>query len=205
MSSRRHRSLTRLLPSQLVLLALGACVVVPTRPPGSTAQPGATTPKQAVDVASYLEMFDRLAPGDVGRQTAEIAALLAIAQQTPTASNRLKYALALGAAGRIGSNPVEARRLIADLLAEAHDLQPKEVSLANAWLREFDARVALYADLARQREDSERRIQALDAEGDRRYNALNAESQRLKKALHEAERKLEAVAEMEKPLTPEGQ
>ncbi len=205
MNSRQHRSLIRLLPSQLVLLALGACAVVPTKPPGSTAQPGPTTPQQAVDVGSYLEMFDRLAPGDVGRQTAEIAALLATAQQAPTASNRLKYALALGAAGRIGSNPVEAKRLIADLLAEAHDLQPKEISLANAWLREFDARVALYADLARQREDSERRIQALDAEGDRRYNALNAESQRLKKALHEAERKLEAVAEMEKPLTPEGQ
>ena len=70
-----------------------------------------------------------------------------------------KYALALGAAGRPASNPVEAKRLIAELLAEQHDLQPQEVSLANAYLREFDARVALYADLARQREESERRLQ----------------------------------------------
>jgi hypothetical protein len=164
-----------------------------------------STPKQ-VEVGSYLEIFDRLAPGDVGRQTAELAALQAIAQQNPTATNRLKYALALGAAGRTDSNPIEAKRLVSELLAEQHDLQPKEVSLANAYLREFDARVALYADIARQREESDRRLRAVDAEGDKRVAALNAETQRLKKALAEAESKLEAVAEMEKQLTPpEGQ
>ena len=169
------------------------------------AQPHDSTPKQ-VELGSYLDIFDRLAPGDAGRQTAELAALQAIAQQNPTATNRLKYALAIGAAGRSDSNPIEAKRLIAELLAEQHDLQPREISLANAFLREFDGRVALYADIARQREESERRLRAVDAEGDRRVAALNAETQKLKKALAEAERKLEAVAEMEKALTPpEGQ
>jgi predicted nucleic acid-binding Zn-ribbon protein len=100
---------------------------------------------------------------------------------------------------------VEARRLITELLAGQNDLSPQEVSLANALLREYDARVALYADLARQREESERKLKSVDADGDRRLNALNAETQRLKKALAEAERKLEAVAEMERSLTPEGQ
>ena len=114
-------------------------------------------------------------------------------------------AIALGAAGHSSSNPVEARRLIAELLAGQHDLTPQEVSLANAFLREFDARVALYADLARQREESERQVQSMSAEEDRRYSALNAETQRLKKALADAESKLEAVAEMERTLTPESQ
>jgi predicted nucleic acid-binding Zn-ribbon protein len=91
------------------------------------------------------------------------------------------------------------------LLAGEHDLTPQEVSLANAFLREFDARVALYADLARQREESERQMKSLGADEERRYSALNAETQRLKKALAEAERKLEAVAEMERTLTPESQ
>ncbi len=190
-----------------LLLVAAACTglppVEPTRPTG---QPSSVAGPKTVEISSYLDIFDRLAPGDVGRQSAELAALQAIAQQNPTATNRLKYALALGAAGRSNSNPIEAKRLIAELLAEQHDLQPREVSLANAYLREFDARVALYADIARQREEADRRLRAVDADGDKRVAALNAETQRLKKALAEAESKLEAVAEMEKALTPpEGQ
>jgi plasmid stability protein len=164
----------------------------------------APTPKPA-GAASYLEMLDLMAPGDAVRQSTELASTLTQAQQNPTASNRLRHAIALGAAGHSSSNPVEARRLITELLAGQHDLTPQEVSLANAFLREFDARVALYADLARQREESERQMQAMGADEDRRYGALNAETQRLKKALAEAERKLEAVAEMERTLTPENQ
>jgi hypothetical protein len=195
-----------LLPGLLaVALMLAGCVG--TRPPEAPrpAQPYDSTPRKA-EIGDYLQILDRLAPGDPGRQTAELAALQAIAQQNPSATNRLKYALAIGAAGRSDSNPIEAKRLISELLAGQHDLQPQEVSLANAFLREFDGRVALYADIARQREESERRLRAVDAEGDRRVAALNAETQRLKKALADAERKLEAVAEMEKALTPpEGQ
>ena len=188
-----------------VALLLAGCTAMRPAEAPRPAQPRDTTPK-TVELSTYFDIFDRLAPGDVGRQTAELAALQAIAQQNPTPTNRLKYALAVGAAGRSDSNPIEAKRLISELLAEQHDLQPKEVSLANAFLREFDGRVALYADIARQREESDRRLRAVDADGDRRVAALNAETQRLKKALADAERKLEAVAEMEKALTPpEGQ
>jgi plasmid stability protein len=189
-----------------VAIALTACAGL--QPANKSAAPGqtvtASTPKPA-GAASYFEVLDRMAPGDAVRQSTELAATLTQAQQNPTSSNRLRYAIALGAAGHVSSNPVEARRLITELLAGQNDLAPQEVSLANAFLREFDARVALYADLARQREESERHLQSIDADGDRRYSALNAETQRLKKALAEAEAKLEAVAEMERTLTPEGQ
>lgn len=187
-------------------IALTACAgLQPASKPGAPGQTvTASTPKPA-GAASYFELLDRMAPGDAVRQSTELAATLTQAQQNPTSSNRLRYAIALGAAGHVSSNPVEARRLITELLAGQNDLAQQEVSIANAFLREFDARVALYADLARQREESERRLQSIDADGDRRYSALNAETQRLKKALAEAERKLEAVAEMERTLTPEGQ
>jgi hypothetical protein len=189
------------------LLLLNACTgFTPTDKSGSI--PGqaavAASPEPAT-LESYFELLNRMAPGDVLRQEAELAATQASAQQAPTAANRLRYALALGAAGHTLSNPVEARRLITELLAGQNDLSAQEISLANAFLREYDARVALYADLARQREESDRRLKSLDAEDDRRFNALNAETQRIKKALAEAERKLEAVAEMERALTPEGQ
>jgi len=187
-------------------MALTGCAGLPpaSKPgvPGQTVT--ASTPRPA-GVASYFDVLDLMAPGDAVRQSTELASTLTQAQQSPTASNRLRYAIALGAAGHVSSNPVEARRLISDLLAGQNDLTPQEVSLANAFLREFDARVALYADLARQREESERQMKSIGADDDRRYSALNAETQRLKKALAEAERKLEAVAEMERTLTPEGQ
>jgi hypothetical protein len=190
----------------LVAIVLAACTGLQSsdKPGAPSPSTEPATPKPA-DITSYFEVLDRMAPGDSVRQSTELAAALTQAQQDPASSNRLKYAIALGAAGHAQSNPVEARRLINELLAGQNDLTPQEVSLANAFQREYDARVALYADLARQREESERQLKSIDSEGDRRYNALNAETQRLKKALAEAERKLEAVAEMERTLTPEGQ
>jgi hypothetical protein len=190
-----------------IAVALGACTGLQTTENSGTVpgQPTATATPPPASLESYFQLLDLMAPGDVMRQSAELAATQTNALQNPTAANRLRYALALGAAGHSLSNPVEARRLITELLAGQHDLSAQEVSLANAFLREYDARVALYADLARQREESDRRLKALDSEDDRRYNALNAETQRIKKALAEAERKLEAVAEMERALTPEGQ
>jgi hypothetical protein len=186
--------------------ALTACTSL--QPASKQGVPGQTVtapaPKPA-GVASYFEVLDLMAPGDTVRQSTALTSTLSQAQQNPTSSNRLRHALALGAAGHSSSNPVEARRLITELLAGVHDLSSQEVSLANAFLREFDARVALYADLARQREESERQLKSIGADDDRRYGVLNAEAQRLKKALAEAERKLEAVAEMERTLTPEGQ
>ncbi len=187
-------------------IALTACASLqPADKTGASGQPAVTASPKPADIASYFEVLDRMAPGDLVRQSTELASTLTQAQQSPTSSNRLKYAIALGAAGHSLSNPVEAKRLITELLAGTNDLTPQEISLANAFQREYDARVALYADLARQREEYERQLKSIDADGDRRYSALNAETQRLKKALAEAERKLEAVAEMERALTPEKQ
>ena len=183
----------------LPALLAGCKALDPTHQAGTVPGPSAAAPKPT-DIVAYLETLDHLAPGDPARQSAELTGAFTAAQELPTASNRLRYALALGAAGHPASNPVEAKRLITELLAGQHDLRSAEVSLANAYLREFDARVALYADLSRQREEAERKLQAVDADGDKRVANLNAETQRLKKALADAERKLEAVAEMERSL-----
>jgi len=141
-----------------------------------------------------------MAPGDPARQQAELAATMAAAQQTRSSGDTLRYALALGSAGHASSNPVEAKRLISELLASPNTLDPAEAAFASAYLREFDARVALYAEVARQREESEQSLKLLDADADRRAEALAAENKQLKRKLAEAERKLEAVAEMERSL-----
>jgi hypothetical protein len=194
----------RVLLALTLLLPLVACSALRHKQPTATTQPASVpvAPRLATPEA-YLELLGGLAPGDAMRQATTLMDTLSAAQQSPTATHRLRYAIALGAAGHPSSNPVEARRLIGELLAEQNDLRPHEIDLANVFLREFDARVELYAELAREREDAGRKLLSADAESDRRYNALNAETQRLRKALAEAERKLEAVAEMERSLLEE--
>jgi len=116
----------------------------------------------------------------------------------------LRYALALGAAGHAGSDPVQASQLVAEVLAAGNGLTPAEVELAQAFLREFDARIGLGTEVARQREDYEQKMKAAANDDNRRLAALGAENQRLKKSLAEAERKLSAVAEMERSLLENG-
>jgi hypothetical protein len=184
--------------ASMVALVSGCAGVGPAKPPSGAATLPATPP--APDLSVYLATFDQLAPGDPARQAAALDAALAAVQAAPTGTNRLRYALALGSAGHARSNPVEGRRLIAELLAGQSALEPQELTLANAFLREFDARVTLYADIARQREDFDQQLKSANAEDHRRAAALTAENQRLKKSLAEAERKLSAVAEMERSL-----
>lgn len=180
-------------------LAAG-CVANPKAPAAAPPAGTAGAAAQAADLAPYLEPLARMAAGDGTQQAAELATLLVRSQESPTAANRLRYAIALGAAGHAGSNPQEAERLVAALLAGPHDLKPGEVELARVFRQEFSARAALHADIARQRDELEHRLQAADADDDKRYASVAAENARLRKALAEAERKLEAVAEMERTL-----
>jgi DNA repair exonuclease SbcCD ATPase subunit len=192
----------RFYPAGVVLCLVGllsACASLGTtgsRVAAETAPPPAPPPV----LAQYLETLARMAPGDPARQQAELAATLGAAQQTRSSADTLRYALALGSAGHASSNPVEAKRLISELLASPNTLDPAETAFAQAYLREFDARVALYAELARQREELQQKLKSLDDTADRRADALAAENKQLKRKLAEAERKLEAVAEMERSL-----
>lgn len=201
MTAMRRAPTTLVLPALSALtLLLGACASVSPPPPAAAPVTATTPAPRTVDLKSYLDALASMAPGDPARQQATLDAALAAAQQDPSGANRLRHALALGSAGHASSNPIEAKRLIAELLAGDHGLRPPEVELASALLREFDARVEIYAELARQREDGDRRLQGAETAAGQRADALVAENARLRRALAAAERKLEAVAEMERSL-----
>ena len=195
----RMRMPSRLLPLLCLAALLSACAGL--GPDGGRVSAEMSPPPAPPPVLTrYLDTLSRMAPGDPARQQAELAATMAAAQQTRSSGDTLRYALALGSAGHASSNPAEAKRLISELLASPNTLDPAEAAFASAYLREFDARVALYAEVARQREESEQSLKLLDADADRRAEALAAENKQLKRKLAEAERKLEAVAEMERSL-----
>lgn len=188
-----------------VLALLTGCTALQPRHEAEPAPAPKVDAPAGTDLTPYLETLANMAPGDATRQRAELASTLAAAEQTPSSSNTLRYALALGSAGHPDSNPVEAKRLITELLAGQDGLSPQEREFATAYLREFDSRVALYAELARQREESEQKLKSVDASAGRRADALASENARLKKQLADAERKLEAVAEMERSLLDQAQ
>jgi len=192
---------SRLVTAVLVLASLAACTAMEgvQGESGSTSAAAAPSPTPPV-LTPYLDTLARMGPGDPARQEAELTAALAAAQEERSPASVLRYALALGSAGHPRSNPVEAKRLITELLASPNTLDPVETAFATAFLREFDARVELYAELARQREESELKLRSLDATADRRAESLAVENKALRRALAAAERKLEAVAEMERSL-----
>jgi len=100
--------------------------------------------------------------------------------QTQAGSNRgtLRYALALGAAGREGSDAVEARQLLDALIAAPGDLDPAELQLAQAMRREFDARATRDAQLAQQRVELDQRLAAANEAQARAAQAAAAENAR---------------------------
>lgn len=181
------------------VLTVGCTAMRPSDEDPVRVAPSAPT-VQAEGLAPYLDVLSDMAPGDPVRQSVTLESARSVSEKTPTSSARLRYALALGSAGPAGSNPVEASRLLTELLAGPNDLTAEETSLAQGFAREFDARVKLYADLARQREESDAQVKALQSSAEQRVEALAAENARLKRALSEAERKLRGVAEMERQL-----
>lgn len=153
----------------------------------------------ATNLAPYLTALGELTAAEPARQTALLGEWQA---QQAQAGNRarLRYALALGAAGREGSDPAEARRLLEALIAAPGDLAPAELELARAMQREFDARVALGAQLAQQRDELDQRLAAANESHAKSAQAAAAENARLKRELAQAETKLRAITEMEREL-----
>jgi hypothetical protein len=187
------------------MLALAACAGTQSGPARAPQTAHSAVAPARSPLAPYLATLSAMAPGDPARQQAELASSLAAMQDSPSSANTLRYALAIGTAGQRNGNPTEAKRLLTDLLAGPNDLSPEAREFAAAYQREFEARAALGAELAKQREETEQKLRSNDSTAEKRADMLEAENARLKKQLAEAQRKLEAVAEMERSLQEQAQ
>jgi hypothetical protein len=188
----------RLPATLLSLLTMSGCAAVqPVCPPSPTTPPPAPA---RPDLAPYLAALDSVSARDPAIANAALAALRAEREAAPSAVATMRYALALGAAARTDSDPVEARRLLDEVLAGSG---PDEDArrLAAALRDEFDARIALVAELARERQLAERR-RSEDTTGlERRIEALAVENQRLRRELTQAQSKLNAIEDIERALS----
>jgi two-component sensor histidine kinase len=193
----------RVAVSSFALCALGGCSVLgnpantknlpPSEPEGKSADYG--------PIAPLLEMMSALPQKDPARQAELFQSAKDQASLSPTTSNRLRYALALGVPGHSGSDPVAAQRQLSELLARPETLLPDERLLALVELQEVDQRLVLQTEnqrlLDEASHDSRDKLQAVN----RRLQAESDENARLRKALDEARAKLDAVTHIERSIT----
>jgi len=188
-----------LLPVLVSTLAVTACQTSAERPAdGPVPEPPATT--SGAPVESYVEALDGMAAGDPVRQQATLSSARSAWQEAPTPANTLRYALVLGTPGHDDTNPLEASRLLASLLAAPDLLSRDERLLASAFQREFTARVSQYADLARARLESDARMRATETEAKSRIDAMAADLARVRRERDTIQQKLDAIADIERSL-----
>lgn len=198
----RTKAAMRLPATLLLLLALGACAAVkPVCPPAPTTPP--PVPARP-ELAPYLAALDSVSARDPAVANAALAALRAERATSPSTMATMRYALALGAAARTDSDPVEARRLLDDVLTGSGPDEDARL-LAAAMRNEFDARIALVADLARERQLAERRRSEDTNSLERRIEALAVENQRLRRELTQAQSKLNAIEDIERTLSEQAE
>jgi len=189
-----------LLPVIVAMPSLTACAPLqaPEHPPASMSPAVAT---QVVGVAPLLAGINAVTREHPDSQADALTALRSAAG-LPSATPRdvLQYAVALGAPRQRGSDPREASRLLATLLADEGALTSEERDLAELMQREFSARAVLLDELARQREDLEQQSRSLQVENQLSLQALAAENARLRRERDEAKRKLDAIAEIERSM-----
>lgn len=155
-------------------------------------------------VTPALELMRALPAGDPARQAELFQSAKNAAELSPTTSNKLKYALALAAPGHGGSDPVAARRQLAELLATPETLLPVERLLAMVELQEVDQRLILQEENKQLREDAPRDARDKLAAVNHRLSAEADENVRLRKALEEAQAKLDAVTHIERSINDRG-
>lgn len=195
---------TRALAVLAALAALSACADFGARRPGAetgTPSEADRTTAQAQALASHLEKLARLAQAPPAEQAEIFAAAKLEYEVTPTASNQLRYALALATDGHGSYDAPLAQQLLRELVARPETLLPAERALAFLALQSIDRRISLSEDNRRLRAEAGRGERERVAAANRRLQAEVDENAKLRKALDEARAKLDAIANIERSIS----
>jgi hypothetical protein len=163
------------------------------------AQAGAR-PLGGEGLSLYLRTLRDLVEGDAVLKADVFRTVAAAADAAPTTTNRLNLALALATPGHPSTNPLEAQRLLNEVLAKDNALLPEERILALVELKDVEQRLILDAEAARlQRAAQVATTQRNDQSAQRLQTALD-ENRLLRQQLDEARAKLDAITNIEKSI-----
>ena len=183
------------------VLGLGGCdVTLPKLPrQAAPATPVATNAESSEALLGWLESLRLAGPAE---QAERIAAAKLAYEQQAAVDGQLRYALALATPGLPGADPQLARRHLGELVARGDRLQPGPRALAQLALAEVDARLTLQSDNLRLQTEGALRDRERTTALTRRLQQELDENNRLRRALDEAQKKLEAVLQLERGNTP---
>jgi hypothetical protein len=151
-------------------------------------------------LAVYLRTLHDLLEGDAVLKADVFRNVAAAANAAPTTTNRLNLALALATPGHPSSNPLEAQRLLNEVLAKDNALLPDERVLALVELKDVEQRLILDAEAAKlQRAAQVAATQRNDQNAQRLQTALD-ENRQLRQQLDEARVKLDAITNIERSI-----
>ena len=187
--------------SLLGAAALAGCGGMFGRPAPQPA-PVPTRPTADGEAArEYIAALQELLAGAPARQAEIVRGARGAMESAPTTMNRLRYALMLALPGHGSTDPVAARRQLSELLARPELLLSAERALATVLLADVDERLVLIAENRRLQLESANRDKDRNAAANRRLQAEIDESARLRRALEEAQKKLDAVTQLERSIT----
>ena len=192
----------------LLAIAATGCSAFGGRPaPGQPAKPVSPPPQASGPrsvgndaLALYLNTLRDLIEGDAVLKADVFRNASAAVDAAPTTTNRLNLALALATPGHPSSNPLEAQRLLNEVLAKDNALLPEERVLALLELKDVEQRLILDAEAARlQRAAQVAATQRNDQSAQRLQTALD-ENRALRQQLDEARAKLDAITTIERSI-----
>ena len=205
----RSRRALRTLLAGLLLAAGGAlvaaCGTLSAPFAIHRAAPATTPPLAEAEAArSYLGELARLQSATPSEQAELLQAARAGAESTPTTLSRLRYALMLALPGHAGADPVAARRQLSDLLARPELLLPSERALTAVLLADVNERLVLIAESRRLQDEAASHDKDRMAAVTRRLQIEQEENARLKHALEDAQKKLNAITQVERSIIGRG-
>jgi hypothetical protein len=151
-------------------------------------------------LAVYLQTLRDLLEGDAVLQADTFRSVANAANAAPTTTNRLNLALALATPGHPSSNPVEAQRLLSELLASGDALLPEERILALSHLKDVEQRLILDAEAERLQQAAQAAATQRNDQNTQRLQAALEENRQLRLALDEARSKLDAITNIERSI-----
>jgi hypothetical protein len=175
--------------------------------PAAHDKPESTLSRPAADAEAargYVATLGELQSASPAAQAETVQAARVAAESAPTTLNRLRYAIMLALPGHAGSDPVAARRQLSDLVARPELLLPSERALAAVLLAEVDERLVLAAENRRLQQDAAARDKDKTAGLAKRLQTELDENARLRRTLEEAQKKLDAVTQVEQSITGRG-
>src|SRR6185295_9328861 len=172
----------------------------PAKPASPPPSPTGARALGSEGLALYLRTLRDLLEGDAVLKADVFRNAVAAADAAPTTTNRLNLALALATPGHPSSNPLEAQRLLSEVLAKDNALLPEERVLALVELKDVEQRLILDAEAARlQKAAQVAATQRNDQSAQRLQTALD-ENRQLRQQLDEARAKLDAITNIERSI-----